>query len=170
MCSARAKALGITPGMSLAEATALAGSSKLHPEGYDPAADQEALKELAEWCRRFSPLVGLEDAAAPDCLLLDTTGLAHLFGGEAALAAKIIHDFAHRGLAVRVAIADTVGAAWAIAHFGHQIDPQSHAICNLQSSPSLFAIPPGEVSTALRPLPVEALTHLQHREIASRCR
>ena len=160
ICSARAKALGITPGVSLAEATALAGPSKLHSEGYDPAADREALKEWAEWCRRFSPLVGLDAVAAPDCLLLDVTGLAHLFGGETALAAKVIHDFAHRGLVVRVAIADTIGAAWALAHFPAndqeiQNTPSTpHSPLPTHHSPN---IPPGEVSPALHPLPVEAL-------------
>jgi protein ImuB len=119
-CSAEAKALGIVVGIPFAEAMALAGSTRLCAEAYDPADDREALEELAVSCGRFSPLVGLDDSPAPDSLLLDLTGLAHLFGGEAALAARIVHDFAQRGLAVDVAIADTLGAAWAAAHFGQR--------------------------------------------------
>ena len=110
---------GIRPGMPLAEATALAVSedratvlplpsreraaregrtvhavpphplAPLHLEIIDPAADRLAIDELAEWCHRFSPTVGLEEAAAPESLLLDVTGLGRLFGGEGALARKI---------------------------------------------------------------------------------
>ena len=76
--------------------------------------DQSRLAALAAYCDRFSPAVGVESSADPDSLLLDITGLAHLFGGETALARQIVDDFAQRGLNVRVAIADTVGAAWAV--------------------------------------------------------
>ena len=106
--------------MPLNEATALidaAGSAPLHLEPYDPAADRRMLEKIALWCQQFSPLVGLEDAEAPSSLLLDITGLGHLFGGEAALADRIIRSFHRRSLTVRVAVADTIGAAWAVAHF-----------------------------------------------------
>ena len=66
---------------------------------------------------RFSPIVGLEPTDS-ESILLDITGLAHLFGGETALAEAIVRDFARLGLAARVAIADTIGAAWAAAHYG----------------------------------------------------
>ena len=191
-CSAEAEDLGVTVGMPSAEAAALAGFATTCLEAYDPSGDREALEELAEWCGRFSPLVGLDHSPAPDSLILDITGLAHLFGGEGPLAERVVHEFAQRRLVVRVAIADTIGAAWAVAHFGQrgkseggrgekglQIEdcklqianwfnpaiPQfsicnfQFAICNSQSlpSPSAFIIPPDEASTALRPLPVEAL-------------
>ena len=80
------------------------------------------LESLAAWCQRFSPLVGIEEGDEPASLLLDITGLAHLFGGEAALAEQMVGDFAARGLRVRLAIADTLGAAWAIAHFKDEGD------------------------------------------------
>ena len=115
---------------------------------HDPLADREALEALAEWSARFGPIVGLEDSAAPESLLLDVTGLAHLFGGEAALAERIVHDLALRGLTVRVAVADTLGAAWATAHF-------HSAFINHQSS--IINLPPGGTLPALRPLPVAAL-------------
>ena len=59
-----------------------------------------ALESLAAWCQRFSPLVGIEPDREPASLLLDITGLAHLFGGEAALAEQVLGDFAARGLRV----------------------------------------------------------------------
>ena len=63
-------------------------------EEYDPVADREALANLATWCGRFSPLVGIEDAATPDSLLLDVTGIAHFFGGETSLVNRVMGDFA----------------------------------------------------------------------------
>jgi protein ImuB len=115
---------------------------------YDPLADQEALEALAEWSARFSPIVGLEHSTAAESLLLDVTGLAHLFGGEASLAERIVDDFTRRGLAARVAVADTLGAAKATAYF-------HSSIINHQSS--IVLLPPGETLAALRPLPVAAL-------------
>jgi nucleotidyltransferase/DNA polymerase involved in DNA repair len=143
--------------------------SPLTPFPSDPLADREALEELTAWCQRFSPIVGIEDSPSPESLLLDVTGLEHLFGGEAALAEKMVRDFADRGLVVRVAIADTLGAAWAVARFCNcklknakckfAICNLQFAISNLQSSicSSSFLVPPGQVSTALAPLPIEAL-------------
>jgi len=85
---------------------------------YDPTADREALEKLAERCERFSPTVGVEPGERPEGLLLDISRVADLFGGEAELAAQLAGDFARRGLAVRLGVADTIGAAWAAAHYG----------------------------------------------------
>ena len=74
------------------------------------------LQCLLECCRQFSPIVGLEPTDH-ESILLDITGLAHLFGGETALCEAIIRDLARRGLAAYVAVADTIGAAWAAAHW-----------------------------------------------------
>ena len=106
--------------------------------------ERRELEALAAWCRRFSPIVGLEQSDGVDGLLLDITGLAHLFGGETALAKKIVDDFTGRGLTVRMAVADTVGAAWAVAACG-------------RGTAAFTLVPPGETPAALRPLPVEAL-------------
>jgi protein ImuB len=48
---------------------------------------------------------------------LDVTHAAALFQSEEALAEQIARGFACQGLEVRLAIADTLGAAWALAHF-----------------------------------------------------
>ncbi|MBI2825756.1 MAG: DNA polymerase Y family protein [Planctomycetia bacterium] len=119
-CSAAARVRHIRPGMSLAEATAVIGpaSKHSHLERYDPVAARGALVALAEWCRQFSPTVGLEEAERPESLLLDVTGLGPLFGGEAALAQRVRQAFCRRGLAARLAVADTIGAAWAVTHYG----------------------------------------------------
>jgi len=135
----------------------------------DPWADRKALESLAQWCEQFSPAVGLEQSDAPESLLLDITGLAHLFGGEAALTALITGKFRNRGLGIRLAIADTVGAAWATSHFGSaergtengKQKAAGRTSCSDESSAfhssPVFIVPPGQTAAALRGLPVEAL-------------
>jgi protein ImuB len=141
-CSRSAGAHGVVPGMPLAEARALCAGIPASFEPHDPQADREALRRLAEWCQRFSPLVAMEETAAPDSLLLNITGCAHLFGGEEALAAQVVAELSGLGYWATAACADTIGAAWAVAHYG----------CRR----SLIVSPSGHVE-ALRPLPVAAL-------------
>ncbi|MCA9102669.1 MAG: DNA polymerase Y family protein [Planctomycetales bacterium] len=133
-CCDEAAARGVATGMTLADAAVLfprqasgRGRSPVCIESHDPLADREALGRLADWCQRFSPLVGIEQAELADSLLLNVTGLAHLFDGEAGLAAKVVRAFAQRHFEVRVAVAHTVGAAWAVAHYGFEhIDGFEH--------------------------------------------
>lgn len=159
-CSAPAICLGVVPGMPLSEATALidaAGSAPLHLEPYDPTADRRMLEKIAQWCHQFSPLVGLEDAETPSSLLLDITGLGHLFGGESALADRIIRSFHRRGLTVRVAVADTIGAAWAVAHFGEQKGRKGEAEKGRQGDADSEFSPSPLLPFSLSALPIEAL-------------
>ena len=113
-CSARARELGVTVGMTLSEAAALLGKGR-YEWAHDPRADRESLERLGVWCHRYSPLVGLDDAAQPDSLLLDVTGVARFFGGEEALVQRIVAQFARRDIVVRIGLTGTVGAAWAAA-------------------------------------------------------
>jgi protein ImuB len=114
-CCSTAVAEGVRPGMPLVEAQSLA--RELGAAAYSPEADRAALVKCAEACERFSPRVAIEDAAEPESLLLDISNLEHLWRSEARLAARVKKFFTSRGYAVRVAIAETVGAAWAAAHF-----------------------------------------------------
>jgi protein ImuB len=84
---------------------------------HDPEADRRLLQLLAGWCARYSPLVGMEQADEPNTLFFDITGCAHLFGGEEEMAAQVARDFEHAGYFVRLALADTIGAAWAVVRF-----------------------------------------------------
>jgi protein ImuB len=81
----------------------------------DPAGDKALAERLARWAARWSPLVEVDGGNG---LRLDITGIAHLFGGEAALIKDVRTRFAALGLTSRVAIAPTPGAAWALAHYG----------------------------------------------------
>ena len=53
----------------------------------------------------------------PDGAVLDIQGCAHLFGGETGLLAQVEEDCADLGLTMRAGLADTAGAAWALAHY-----------------------------------------------------
>ena len=52
--------------------------------------------------------------------MLDVSGVAHLFGGEAGLLADVQARFARARLTLRVGLADTPGAARALARFGRE--------------------------------------------------
>jgi nucleotidyltransferase/DNA polymerase involved in DNA repair len=80
----------------------------------DLDADRHMLIAIADWCDRYTPLVGLDP---PDGLLLDITGCAHLFGGEEALRRDIVARLVRQGFQARAAVADTVGCAWAVARY-----------------------------------------------------
>lgn len=117
-CSRSPTRYGVRTGMPLAEAESLCVGMQPEPEfvRHDPDADRRTLRRLALYCHRYTPVVALEEAETPECLLLDVGGSAHLFGGERALGERVVADFRRLGYAVRVAIADGIGAAWALAH------------------------------------------------------
>ncbi len=108
--SAEASAAGLAPGMALADALALCPELITVPA--DPAREAATLAALARWAGRFSPWVA---EAPPDALRLDITGCAHLWGGERGLVEEVGRQTAALGLTVLYGIADTLGAAWAMA-------------------------------------------------------
>jgi protein ImuB len=105
--------LGLIPTMALADARAMYPA--LAAADADLEADATLLVAVADWCDRYTPLAGLD---APDGILLDITGCAHLFGGEAALCRDLVQRLARQGLQASAAVADTVGCAWAVARYG----------------------------------------------------
>lgn len=168
LCSPQAWQRGLRPGMPLAEATGAAvpteqsarrakskrraqpdRSSDLHLELYDPGADRAALIALAEWCERYSPVVGIEESSAPeascDTLLAEVGGCAHLFGGEEPLLVQVGRELRARGYEPRVALADTIGAAWAAAR------------CDPRAQKEGAVIPPGAAPARLGAWPIVAL-------------
>lgn len=120
-CSKPAVEAGVVVGMPLAEAKTLLERLSPHLEPHDARADVDFLRQLAGWCDRYSPLVGFEEGPEPQSLVMNSTGCAPLFGGEEQMMRQVMHDFRQAGFFVRVAVADTVGAAWAMAHFGHHV-------------------------------------------------
>ncbi len=106
--------LNLTPGMALADARAMYPG--LSVADADPQADGALLKRIADWCDRYTPLVGLDP---PDGLILDIAGCTHLYHGEMALCRDFSHRLSAQGFHVRLATADSVGCAWAAARYGN---------------------------------------------------
>lgn len=135
-CPAAARG-GLRPGMPLAHAQALVPG--LHVHDAAPADDADALRRLAAWCLRLSPHTAPD---APDGVWIDATGCAHLHGGERPMLRRLLSHLARAGTTARAAVADTPGAAHALARFGP--DPAT-------------VVEPGATAAALAPLPVAAL-------------
>lgn len=109
-----AQAAGLRVGMPATKAQALVRDLVI--QDADPAADAEALDRLASWMlQRFAPIVA---ADPPDGIIIDSTGADHLHGGEAMMLTTLVENLAGVGLRARAAIADTWGAAHALARFG----------------------------------------------------
>jgi protein ImuB len=104
---------GLFTGMVLADAKAIIPGLQYKDD--DPLLSQKLLKAIAEWSVRFTPSVAIHGQSD---LILDITGCAHLWGGETNYLQHIESRFAKLGYLTRATIADTIGAAWAIAHFG----------------------------------------------------
>ena len=134
-----AAAAGLAPGMPLADALSFLPGLATVPA--NPVADNAALTRLAEWCRRYSPWTAPDGA---DGIKIEITGCGHLWGGETALAADLARRLDRQQIAHRIAIAGTLGAAWALSRFAAA-----------QQQPALP--PPGGERGALALLPVEAL-------------
>ena len=113
--SPEASAEGLTIGQSLSDARAFCPQLLTAPE--NPLQEAAFLAGLRRWAGKYSPWVASE---APASLLLDITGCAHLFGGEPELAECITQDLAQLRLTGTLGIADTPGAAWALARFAGQ--------------------------------------------------
>jgi protein ImuB len=134
--SPEARAIGLHPGMAVAQARALVPGLDIRDS--DPEADSALLTRLALFAaRRWTPRAAV---SGPDGLFLDLTGVAHLFGGEEAMCRRILAFCERAGFAARIAVAGTPGAAHALARFG------PFTLC-----------PPGGEAAALAPLPLAAL-------------
>ncbi|MEL6617295.1 MAG: DNA polymerase Y family protein [Pseudomonadota bacterium] len=146
------------------------------------AGEARFLEALQRWAGKFSPWVAPEDG---DALVVDLTGCAHLFGGEAKLMQVVEDDCTDLGLSVLLGLADTRGAAWALARFagrgagsdrsGDAIDQEARATrsragkrrhwtrggaapaVQAQATDPMRIAPAGQTYGALSPLPIAAL-------------
>ncbi|MGD1888160.1 MAG: DNA polymerase Y family protein [Cohaesibacteraceae bacterium] len=111
--SREAVAQNLEHGLTLADARARVPN--LVAMERDMVADADWLERLADFCDRYTPLVALDEE---DGLIMDITGCAHLFGGEAALREDLAQRLTHAGMTLVSALAGTPDAARAIARFG----------------------------------------------------
>lgn len=173
-------AAGLQRGQSLRDAHAICAD--LRTARRNIHAEAGFLSALCRWATRFTPWVA-EDGE--DGLMLDVTGCTHLFGGEDGICTQITHDTQTMMLSTRIGLADSRGAAWALARFsgqsggsdrsGDAIDQEARATRSRAAkrkhwerggaAPVLPAnipharriAPPGQTRTVLAPLPIAAL-------------
>lgn len=127
---------GIKTGMVIADCRAILPSLEVLEE--QPELVAKALLALGEWCIRYTPAVAVDGTEG---LILDASGCAHLWGGETAYLNDIVSKLSATGYCARTAMADTIGAAWALSRFGS----------------GRCVIPPGQQMEALLPLPPASL-------------
>lgn len=133
-----ALALGLRPALPLAQTQTAVPDLAIADA--DPEGDTAALERLAAWCLRYAPLA---EPDAPDGVLLDITGCAHLWGGEAAIVDDLLGCLSERGCAARAAVAGTIGAAHTLARYAAGERP--------------VLVEPGGDEDAVSPLPIAAL-------------
>ena len=134
--NAAAHLYGIDIGMTVADARVILPS--LHILDDKPEDSNKLLKGLAEWCIRYAPFVAIDSQHG---IILDATGCTHLWGGEESYLTDIVTRLKSLGYNVHAAMANTIGAAWALSHYGKEC----------------FIVENNQQTTALLSLPVEAL-------------
>lgn len=139
-CCHTASKRGVRVSMKLAEAAELVrstvGSRSMHSgplrdrpliQRHDRDLDHHTLEQIAVSVqRKITPKVALEEigekpwAGHPrhqcESLLCDIAGVSHLFGGETGLLIAVKELLAQHHLQARMAVADSLAAAWALAH------------------------------------------------------
>lgn len=151
--------LGLTPGLTLADARVRV--PELAAIEHDPHADRLWLERIADSCDRWTPMVELDP---PDGVTLDITGCAHLFCGEAALAADIEQRIEAAGLRLRHAFAGSPEAAQALARFQTVPAVDEHQAIRRLSIAALRLTE--EAETALRRAGLKTLGDLAARPAA----
>ena len=107
----------LAAGLALTQARAMHPSLEAVPENTE--ADAQFLESIADWCLRYTPLIACD---ATDDLLLDITGCAHLYGGEAALIAAYLTVTGPASAAVRLLALDPIQVSAAIARLAGAIE------------------------------------------------
>lgn len=130
--------LGLKIGMAASKAQAMVAN--LQMVDADPVADAAAVERLALWAlRQYSPIVALDGT---DGIVMDTEGADHLQGGEELLISGIVNGLRGKGLTTRAAVADTWGAA--------------HALARLTNAETTV-VPRGDVTKTVTGLPIHCL-------------
>jgi protein ImuB len=121
---------GLHRGMALADARAICPVLATRPA--DLVREASALAALRRWAMRYAPMVA---ADGTEGLIADTTGVAHIFGGEDDLRADLHARLDRAGLAATSAIAGSRGAAYALARHGGGIIPEGQIVQGIGKLP-----------------------------------
>ncbi len=112
----QAAGAGLFVEQSLSDARALC--PRLEVREIDRAYLEGVFADFADWHSYASPIVSVHREHAPyGDLVIDITGVTHLFGGEQKMLATVTGRLRRLGFTVNGAIAPNVGAAWALSHF-----------------------------------------------------
>lgn len=135
-CNAVAAHAGIHMAMRLTDARTL--WPNLQIAQHDKNGDTDFLHRLSLWAQRWGPWSAID---GDDGILIDVTGVPHLFGGVQSLCDDIAARFKAMNIEAQYAIAPNIGAAWALARYS-------------SAGP---IVKQTDLISALRPLPVSAL-------------
>lgn len=171
--------------MPIAQATDLATMAGAVIEPYDRDADRRALQSLAlELQTELCPQTAVETLQRfkwagrfrhdPEAIFSEVQGVTHLFAerhvhqsaaqrqtpeatrsGELGLLAVAAQILNRQHLHGRMAIADTLGAAWALAN--HAVAERRQSSPQPKRTHQFFVAPPGSTAAALETLPCAAL-------------
>ncbi|MDE1991181.1 MAG: DNA polymerase Y family protein [Rhizobiaceae bacterium] len=135
---AAARAVGLRVGMTVAKAQALV--KDVIVEEHRPDFDRRELERLALWfLGNYAPIVAIDP---PDGVVIDTTGADHLHGNELLMVSGMVNRLHAMGIAARAAVADSWGAAHAIARHGRE---------------AVAVVPEGDVAASILDLSILAL-------------
>ena len=98
----------------------------------DPVGEGRALEALRRWACRYGPHAAKDGT---DGLIVDTSGVPHLFGGEADLLEDLSARLERARIESNSAIAETRGAAWALARRGGGVIPEGGLLASLGPMP-----------------------------------
>jgi len=155
-----AAALGLSPGLSMADARARVPELDLFD--HSPNEDQNWLERLADGCARYTPTVALN---SPDGLILDTTGCDHLFGGEAGLWSDLERRLTRLGVTVRHAFAATPEGARALSR--HVAGPACDEHSAIRRLPVAALELEDDATLALRRAGLKTIGDVARRPMAS---
>ena len=111
---------------------------------------------MAETLEKFSPVIGIEQdfrqidgrkkkkvnqRFQPSSILLDVTGLSGLFGGYDALATSVSQHCQQQDYCTRIAVADTLGLAWAVTHFNRDCRFESPLVVPTEDTHIMSCLP-----------------------------
>jgi protein ImuB len=103
---------GIYPGMTLADARAISPGLEMIED--EEGIENKLLHAIATWCIRFTPITAVD---GKDGIMLESTGCYHLWGNELNYLREIKKRFTGLGYQVKLSMAPTIAAAWAMARF-----------------------------------------------------